>query len=146
LKQQEESKPPKRPGRWKPGESGNPRGRAPGTGEVGRLREAIAGSLPKIIKRLQTAALAGDVAAARLLIERTIPPLKAMELAAPLQLPDGTLADQGRAVVSAAGAGDLSPSQAAQLLAGLGSLAKLIETDELAARIAALEAKHGTKP
>lgn len=56
-----------------------------------------------------------------------------------------TLSDRGRALIAAAATGDVPLSQAAQLLAGLGSLAKLVETDELAARIAALEARHGNK-
>jgi len=56
-----------------------------------------------------------------------------------------TLADQGRAVMAAVAAGDIAPGQAAQLLGGLGALAKIIETDELAARIAALEEKANAK-
>lgn len=135
----------KRPGRWKPGESGNPKGRARGCGEVGRLRASIAKHVPDIITGLVVAAKAGDAASARLLLERVIPPIKAAELPAPMKLPDGSLVDQGRAVLMAAGAGALAPGQAAQLLAGLGLLARLIETDELAARIAALEAKHGDR-
>lgn len=113
---------------------------------MGRLRESIAQHVPEIISKLVAAATAGDAAAARLLLDRVIPPIKAAELPAPMELPNGCLADQGRAVLAAAGSGCLAPGQAAQLLAGLGSLAKLIETDELAARIAALEAKHGNKP
>ena len=135
----------KRPGRWKPGESGNPKGRARGGGDIGKLRQSIAEHVPDIIARLVQAATAGDAAAARLLLERVIPSIKAAELPAPMDLPEGSLADQGRAVLAAAGAGDLAPGQAAQLLSGLGSLAKLIETDELAARIAVLEGKHGNK-
>lgn len=46
---------------WKPGE------RAEGTGEVGKLREAIKGHVPAIIERLTAQALDGDVQAARLL-------------------------------------------------------------------------------
>lgn len=133
----------KRPGRWRPGESGNPRGRSQGSGEVAKLRAAIAEHVPDIVAKLVESAKAGDASAARLLLERVIPPWKATEQAAPIALPDGALSDQGRAVLMAAGAGELAPGQAAQLLAGLGALAKLIETDELAARVAALEAKHG---
>jgi Family of unknown function (DUF5681) len=132
----------KRPGRWKPGESGNPRGRSQGSGEVAKLRAAIAEHVPEIVAKLVESAKSGDAGAARLLLERVIAPMKAAEHAVPIQMPDGSLSDQGRAVLMAAGAGDLAPGQAAQLLAGLGALAKLIETDELAARIAALEAKH----
>lgn len=132
-------------GRWKPGESGNPGGRPPGRGQVAELREQIGKAVPKIIRKQVALALAGDVAAARLLLERVISPLKASDQAAPIELPtDGTLADQGRAIVAAAGAGDLTPAQAAQLLTGLGVQAKLIETEELALRIKALEDRLGS--
>lgn len=134
----------KYPGRWKPGQSGNPAGRKPGTGEVAALRAAIAQHVPTILENLAAAALAGDVGAARLLLERVLPPIKAQEQAAPVALPaDGSLTEQGRAVVQAVAGGELAPSQGAALLGALGTLAKLAETDELAARIAALEAKHG---
>lgn len=33
---------PKKRGRWKPGQSGNPNGRPPGTGHVAKLRASIA--------------------------------------------------------------------------------------------------------
>jgi hypothetical protein len=133
-------------GRFQPGQSGNPRGRTPGSGEVAKLRASIATHVPAIITKLVEQAKAGDAAAARLLIERVLPPIKASEQPVPLDLPEGgTLTDQGRAVIAAAGDGTLAPGQASQLLAGLGALAKLIETDELAARIAALE-KRDAKP
>ena len=128
---------------WKPGQSGNPAGRKPGTGEVAKLRAAIAEHVPAIIAKLVEQAKAGDAGAARLLLERVLAPVKAQEQAAPIDLPhDGTLGDQGRAVLVAAGAGHIAPGQAAQLLAGLGALATLIKTDELAVRIAALEDRN----
>ena len=52
---------PTRPGRWKAGESGNPAGRRPGSGEVARLRTAIAEHVPSLIQTLIDRALAGDV-------------------------------------------------------------------------------------
>lgn len=133
-------KPP--PHAWRPGESGNPAGRPAGAGEIAKLRAAISEHAPAIIANLKKAALEGDVSAARLLLERVIPPIKATEEAAQLTLPDGSLTDQGRAVIAAVATGDLAPSQGAALLASLGSLAKLAEADELERRIAALEAKH----
>ena len=131
------------PHAWKPGTSGNPAGRKPGAGEVGKVRAAMAKHVPALVAVLLERALAGDIGAARLLLERTIAPLKASEEPAPLALPDGTLTEQGRAVLGAVAAGELAPGQGAALLASLGTLAKLIETDELAARVAALEARHG---
>lgn len=130
---------------WKPGQSGNPKGRPPGAGEVAKLRAAIAGQVPAILESLTTAALAGDVGAARLLLERVIAPLKAAEQAQALNLPDGTLTDQGRAVLAAVAAGELAPGQGAALLGAIGTLARVAEIDELAARITALEGRHATE-
>lgn len=129
------------PHAWKKGESGNPRGRRPGSGEVAKLRAAIAQHVPTIIERLVAAALQGDTGAARLLLERVCPPLKATEEAAPLALPDGTLTEQGRAVLGAVAAGELAPGQGAALLGAIGTLARVAEVDELERRLTALEAR-----
>lgn len=127
---------------WKPGQSGNPKGRPPGAGEVAKLRAAIAGQVPAILESLTAAAIAGDVAASRLILERVLPPLKAAEQTQPLSLPDGTLTDQGRAVLAAVAAGELAPGQGAALLASIGTLARVVEVDELARRLDVLEAKN----
>ena len=135
----------KRPGRWKAGESGNPRGRKPGTGEVAAIRAAIADRVPELLAAMMTRALDGDVGAARLLLERAIAPLKAAEQPQALSLPDGTLTDQGRAVLAAVAAGELAPGQGAALLGAIGTLARVAEVDELARRIEVLEGKHATE-
>ena len=133
----------KKPGRWKTGESGNPRGKTPGSGELQRLRAAIGEHVPEIIMQLVAAARGGDIQAARLILERVLPPVKAIEQAQSIDLPKhGTLTDQGRAVLSAVAAGELAPGQGAHLLAAIGTLGKIAELDELAARITALEGKH----
>ena len=130
----------KKRGRWKAGESGNPSGRKPGTGEVAKLRDSIAKHLPAIIKQLVTKAKEGDAQAARLLLERVLPALKPIEQAVALSLPDGEgITGQGRAIVQAVAEGTIAPGQGAQLLAGLGSLARTVEIDELEKRIALLE-------
>lgn len=128
---------------WKPGQSGNPAGRKPGTSEVAKLRAAIADRVPELLQSLLARALDGDVGAARLLLERTVAPLKAVEPAQALTLPNGTLTEQGRAVLASVAAGELAPGQGAALLGAIGTLARVSEIDELAARVAALEEKHG---
>ena len=135
----------KRPGRWKPGESGNPRGRPAGSGQVAQIRAAIAGHVPELVQALVAKALEGDVGAARLLLERTVAPLRAVEPTQALTLPDGTLTEQGRAVMRAVAAGEIAPGQGASLLSGLGALARVAEIDELTARIEALEAAQASK-
>lgn len=130
----------KKRGKWKAGESGNPNGRPPGVGEVTKLRNSIAEHLPEIITRLVTKAKEGDSQAARLLLERVLPPMKAIEQPVTLSLPDGVgITAQDVAIVQAVGAGILAPGQGAALLTGLGTLARIKEIDELTARITALE-------
>jgi hypothetical protein len=110
---------------------------------VARLRAAIADRVPELLAAMMTRALEGDVGAARLLLERAIAPLKGIEQAVELQLPaDGTLTAKASAVLSAAAAGELAPGQAAQLIAALGTVAKISEIDDLATRITKLEEQH----
>ncbi len=128
---------------WKPGQSGNPNGRPAGTGEVGKLRAAIAKRVPDLLDAMMARALDGDVGAARLLLERAVAPLKAMEQPQALTLPDGTLTEQGHAVLRSVANGVLAPSQGAALLGAIGTLARVTEIDELETRIAALEVRNG---
>ena len=131
----------KKGGPWLKGQSGNPLGRKRGTGKLDKLRAAIGERVPELLAAMMEKALEGDVGAARLLLERAIPPLKGIEQPVELSLPnDGTLTAKASAVLSAAADGLLAPSQAAQLIAALGTLAKISEVDELAARIEKLEA------
>ena len=99
----------KRPSQWKPGQSGNPRGKPAGSGELQRLRAAISEHIPGIIDELVSAARGGNVQAARLLLERTLPPMKPVELAQPLALPDGSLTQKAHGILDAADAGLLAP-------------------------------------
>lgn len=132
----------KRPGRWKAGQSGNPKGKPPGSGELQKLRAAIGQHVPAIIDQLVAAARDGDVQAARLILERVIPTMKPVEQAQCIDMPDGSLTDQGRAVLRSVASGELAPGQGAALLAGIGTLARVTEIDELSARITALEERH----
>ena len=127
---------------WKPGQSGNPKGRPAGSGEVAKLRAAIADRVPELLAAMMARALDGDVGAARLLLERAIAPLKAAEQSQALSLPDGTLTEQGRAVLASVAAGELAPGQGAALLGAIGTLARVAEIDELARRIEVLEEKN----
>lgn len=121
----------------------NPRGRPKGSGEVAKIRAAIAKHIPKLLQELAKRALAGDVGAARLLLERTVAPLRAAEQAQPLDLPEGTLTEQAQAVLAEIAAGKLAPGQGASLLSGIATLAKVTEIDELERRLAALEERNG---
>ena len=111
--------------------------------EAGKLRAAIAEHLPEIIGQLVTRAIQGDVLAAKILLEKALPPLRPVET--PVQLPwpaDAGLTEQAQHILQAVAGGILAPGQGAQLLSALGTLAHLREIDELANRIKVLESRH----
>ena len=125
--------------KWGKGQSGNPRGRKPGSGHVAKLRASLAEHVPDIIASLVSAAKDGDMAAAKLILERVVPAVKSEELAVRFPLPSPGLAVQGGAVLAGMAKGSLAPSQGAAMLAALASQARLIETEDLARRLTALE-------
>lgn len=131
-------------GRFTIGNKASP-GRPPGRGVVAELRDKLAQDVDKVIGILREQALAGDPQAIRILLDRVLPSLRPVELPTPLDLPVGNLAQQAHAVVQAVAAGDIAPSQAAQIITALGGVAKIIETTELIDRITKLEKQHATK-
>jgi hypothetical protein len=107
------------------------------------LRESIATHIPEIITQMVNKAKEGDVHAARLLLERVIPPLKSTELSVSIAMPENaTLSEQGQTIIQSIADGTLTPGQGQALLSGLGSQARLIEITELEERITALENRH----
>ena len=130
------------------GQSGNPKGRPKAHKNCQRLRDLIGAHAETIVNKLLVAAVNdGDVHAAKLILERAIPPIKPVELPTPLPIPpDASLAEQGRTVVLALAAGKLPPTPAAMLLQGLATLARLIELDELERRIRVLEEQKNAVP
>lgn len=128
----------KKKGRWVPGESGNPKGRPRGSNSSAELRAAISAHIPAILDRLAQLAVEGDVSAARLLLERTIPATRPVEAAVGLMLPSGLTA-KGEAILNAVADGEIAPGQAATLVGALLSVSKLKEVDDLEERVKRLE-------
>lgn len=125
--------------RWKPGESGNPEGRKPGTTLGGKLRAAVGQDFDAIVRAVITAAKAGDMAAASLLLSRTCPAVKPIQEPAPVALEGATLTEKAGSVLDAVSTGRLSVSDAKALLEALAAVAKIAEVDELTRRIEVLE-------
>jgi len=126
--------------KFQKGKSGNAAGRPPGTGKVAEIREMIAGHIPEVITQLVKDAKKGDSRASKLLLERYVPAMRAVEMPVELLLPKGeSMTAQGEAIVLQVAEGKLSPSQGAALLSGLGNLARVREVEILEERIAALE-------
>ena len=126
-------------GRFAPGNKASP-GRPPGRGAVAEMRDALAADLGGIIDTVRAKAMAGDMQAAMIILDRLVPSLRPVEIPTAVSMPAGaTLAGQAQAVIDAAAAGELAPSQAAQIVTALGGVAKIIEATELLKRIEALE-------
>jgi len=94
--------------------------------------------VPAILKTLAKAAKGGDIQSAKLILERTLPPLKSA--AETLTLPGAdTPASQGRTVLGACAQGDISPDEAATLMQAISAQARVLEVEELTQRVQALE-------
>lgn len=133
-------------GRFRRGNSGNPTGR-PKKRDADRRIEELARDASEsafhVVQDLMTSAETERtrLAAALAILERAHG-RPGERLTEPVELePGAALADQGRAVMSAACRGDITPTQAAALLGCLGNLAKLVELTDLQKRIEALEAR-----
>ena len=125
-------------GRFSPGASGNPTGR-PRT-ESAALRAALAEHGPAIAAVVIEAAIGGDLQAAKLVLDRIIPPLRAQAAPVLLDLPGPENATAtAAAIIRAAADGELPPDVATQLVAAVGTLARIIEIDELKDRLESLE-------
>lgn len=80
----------------------------------------------------------GDVAAAKVLLDRVCPPLKPQAL--PLSLiVNGSLVEQGNEVIRATLEGEIPPDIGSQLITALSNQGKLIDLEELADRLKRVE-------
>jgi hypothetical protein len=120
---------------FRKGQSGNPAGRRPGTGQTTKLREQIAKRIPRIIEELVNKAEGGDVPAAKLLLERTLPPLRPET-----RQPQGPTPTDPAGILRAVGEGRLPLDQAETLMDLAATAARVSELGEIQARLERLEA------
>ena len=126
--------------KFKPGESGNPKGRPKDKTPATLLRKSIAEAMPEIITTLIEQAKGGDVTATKVLLDRVCPALKPQAM--PISLPvNGSLAEQGGEIIKATMAGQVPPDIGSQLITALANQSKIIEITDLTHRIEILEGK-----
>jgi len=136
----------RRRGRGRPfpvGHSGNPKGKAPGTrNHITQLAERLMGDdVEAVVKKVVGAAKAGDMTAARLILDRVLPPRRGRPVA--IALPDvksptdviGALTN----IIAAMGAGAISAEEASAMCTVIDSQRQAIETEQLEARLLAIE-------
>ena len=135
-------------GRFVPGSSGNLAGKPPGTRHrATRMAEKLmADDAEAVVKAVVTAAKAGDMTAARLVLDRIAPPCRGRPVR--LDLPPivcaADLLRASAAVVDAMSRGVISAEEAQAAAVVLEHHRKAVETFDLEVRIAALEQKRNS--
>jgi hypothetical protein len=128
---------------FKPGQSGNPAGKPPGAkNRATVLAQALFdGEAETLTRKIIELAKAGDMQALRVCIDRLCPPLKAQTAPVQIDIPaTDSIGGIAKGFIRAAADGRLAPDVAAQLVSAVGTLARVVEIDELKIRLAALEA------
>jgi len=125
-------------GTFKKGTSGNPAGRQ--KTEHAILRQKLAAHGEDVAMVVVQAALRGDIQAAKIVLERLCPPLKPSAAPVVITLPENpSIADTARAIIEHVADGQIAPDVAGQLVQAVAALARVVEIDELATRLNALE-------
>jgi Family of unknown function (DUF5681) len=118
--------------RFKKGVSGNPAGRPKRVGNAIELRNQILTDLPDLIEYLFEKAHKGDMQAAKLLLERALPPIKPQPPPVTLHIPNEDIASQVQFLFAAASQGQI-PAETATQLAQIAQVALSLSIAQSAA-------------
>jgi hypothetical protein len=128
---------------FKRGQSGNPDGRPKGSRNVTTvaLETLLDGQATALTQKAIDLALAGDMAALRICLDRILPPRK--DRPTTFDFPAITTAAEAAATMSAilaaVAGGEITPAEASEIAKLVDSYVRAVEATELAARIERLE-------
>ena len=131
---------------WKPGQSGNPKGRKKGTRNKATLaaQALLDGEAESLTRKAVELALQGDTTALRLCLERLVPPCR--EAPVIFDVPAiKTAADAVKAMgalLEAVAEGRLTPTQGTALAGMIETFRRTLETEDLARRLALIEERE----
>jgi hypothetical protein len=134
---------PKQDGRFRKGQSGNPAGRPVGARHRATLlaERLMQQDTETIVKTVVEAAKSGDLAAARIVLDRVAPVRRDSPVRFEFQ-PIETADDASKAMsrlLGAVASGEVTPSEAVEVSRVVDSFVKAFETSELELRVRALE-------
>jgi hypothetical protein len=126
-------------------EGSNPKGRPPGTRNRATVlaEQLMEDDAEQVVRAVLGAARAGDMTAARLILDRIAPARKGRPIIFPLpEIETAAHVTQALgAVASLMADGELTPEEASAVASVIETKRKAIETQELQQRVAALEAQ-----
>ena len=131
--------------KFKPGQSGNPAGKPPGTRHKATLAAELLldGESEKLTRKAVELAMEGNTIALRLCLERILPPRKDRPVSISLpkieKLADASAALE--AITKAISDGNITPTEAQTLASMIENYRRTVETVELEQRISNLERK-----
>lgn len=129
-------------GQWTKGTSGNSKGRPKGSkSKALSLRQSLADECADIIKTVVEQAKAGDLQAAKIILDRIMPTVRAIEPSITIDIDrELPLMQKARLALDAGLSGQIPVSAA---VAMAGALAMLSEKSEIAERLQKIEAALG---
>jgi len=129
---------------FKPGESGNPKGRPKGIKDARhRYRAQLEAAAPELVQKTIDLALEGDTVALRIAMDKIIPNIRPSAQAVIFQANSDSLTAKANAIMDAASQGQVPPDIAATLINALASTIKIAETEQFSKRLATLEEAAG---
>jgi hypothetical protein len=133
--------------RFKPGQSGNPSGRPKGSRHRTTLaiEKLLDGEGEEITRKAIELAKGGDMAAIRICLDRLAPPRKDrhIEFTLPKMEKASDAAKASAAIVEAASSGELTPSEASEIMKIVESYARALQASDFEARLERLENQKG---
>ena len=128
---------------FKPGKSGNPKGRPKGARNATTLalESLLDGQATALTQKAIELALTGDLTALRICLDRILPPRKDRPVTFdfPVITSIAEAAATMSSVLTAVAAGEITPAEAAEISKLVDSYVKATEATELAERISRLE-------
>jgi hypothetical protein len=131
--------------RYEKGQSGNPKGRPKGSRNrlSRRLQDTLDADLDQLVGVLRTKALAGDIRALKLIVERILPipkdePIQISEALPAVTSAKGAVA-YATVILRSIGRGEVTPSEAANVMHVVEGYLRAQERGDLEQRIEVLE-------
>ena len=119
-------------------------GRKKGSGQAAHYRAMLEPHAEGLIQQVVDLAKSGDMAALKLCFDRLCAPLRPTDRLITIEGMEGctAISAQGELILVNVANGEITPSEASNLMSAISSQARILEVDELERRITELENRN----